>query len=104
MYERGRRYHVFKNGRYPIPNDDIERDREDLKHAMLMELTDGVLFYAPVGSPQSILDVGTGTGEPPARPSLRALPIARLLTRASRQASGPLKVCRRRGPSRDQVG
>ncbi|PHH92361.1 hypothetical protein CDD83_7739 [Cordyceps sp. RAO-2017] len=61
-YERGRRYHCFKNGRYPIPNDDIEKDREDLKHAMLMELTDGVLFYAPVGHPQSILDIGTGTG------------------------------------------
>ncbi|KAF4580858.1 helix-turn-helix, Psq [Ophiocordyceps camponoti-floridani] len=61
-YERGRRYHCFKNGRYPIPNDDIEKDREDLKHAMLMELTDGVLFYAPVQNPQLVLDIGTGTG------------------------------------------
>jgi hypothetical protein len=62
-YEHGRRYQHFKNGRYPIPNDDQEQNREDMKHAMLMELTDGVLFYAPVGdNPQKILDIGTGTG------------------------------------------
>ncbi|POR32790.1 Uncharacterized protein TPAR_07015 [Tolypocladium paradoxum] len=62
-YECGRRYHCFKNGRYPIPNDDQEQDREDMKHAMLMELTDGTLFFSPIGErPQSILDIGTGTG------------------------------------------
>ncbi|KFZ23353.1 hypothetical protein V502_02174 [Pseudogymnoascus sp. VKM F-4520 (FW-2644)] len=62
-YERGRRYQSFKNGRYPIPNDDFEQNREDMKHAMLMELTDGKLFYAPIGeNPQKILDIGTGTG------------------------------------------
>lgn len=63
-YELGRRYHSFKNGRYPIPNDDFEQNREDMKHAMLMELTDGKLFYAPIGeNPHKILDIGTGTGE-----------------------------------------
>jgi hypothetical protein len=63
-YERGRRYQSFKNGRYPIPNDDQEQNREDMKHAMLMELTNGKLFYAPIGdNPQKILDIGTGTGE-----------------------------------------
>ncbi|KAK4069809.1 hypothetical protein Purlil1_13641 [Purpureocillium lilacinum] len=61
-YERGRRYQCFKNGRYPIPNDDQEQDREDMKHAMLMKLTDDTLFFSPVGdNPQSILDIGTGT-------------------------------------------
>lgn len=63
-YENGRRYQCFKNGRYPIPNDDSEQDREDMKHAMMLELTDGELFYAPIGdNPQSIMDIGTGTGE-----------------------------------------
>jgi hypothetical protein len=63
-YERGRRYQCFKDGRYPIPNDDLEQNREDMKHAMLMELTDGRLFYSPIGdNPQKILDIGTGTGE-----------------------------------------
>lgn len=61
--EHGRRYQCLKSGRYPIPNDDQEQDREDMKHAMLMELTDGALFFSPVGdNPQSILDIGTGTG------------------------------------------
>ncbi len=63
-FENGRRYQHFKNGRYPIPNDDEELNREDMKHAMLMELCDGQLFYAPIGkNPHKILDVGTGTGE-----------------------------------------
>lgn len=63
-YEHGRRYQCFKNGRYPIPNDDTEQSREDMKHAMMLELTDGKLFYAPVGdNPQHILDIGTGTGK-----------------------------------------
>ena len=62
-FENGRRYQHFKNGRYPIPNDDEELNREDMKHAMLMELCDGQLFYAPIGKhPHKILDVGTGTG------------------------------------------
>ncbi|KAB5554621.1 S-adenosyl-L-methionine-dependent methyltransferase [Coniochaeta sp. 2T2.1] len=62
-YEKGRRYHAYKHGRYPIPNDDMEQNREDMKHALMLELTDGRLFSAPVGAnPQKILDVGTGTG------------------------------------------
>ncbi|XWW97863.1 hypothetical protein V2A60_005859 [Cordyceps javanica] len=61
-YERGRRYQSFKNSRYPIPNDDLEQSREDMKHVMLMELTDGKLFFAPTGkNPQKIVDIGTGT-------------------------------------------
>lgn len=55
-------YHSFRDGRYPIPNDDIEQNREETKHAMVMELTDGKLFHAPIGdSPSKIIDLGTGT-------------------------------------------
>lgn len=62
-FENGRRYHAYKYGRYPIPNDDQEQNREDMKHAMMMELTDGKLFLAPIGdNPQKIIDIGTGTG------------------------------------------
>ncbi|KIH90444.1 hypothetical protein SPBR_00642 [Sporothrix brasiliensis 5110] len=62
-FENGRRYHYFKNSRYPLPDDDMEQSREDMKHAMMMELTDGKLFYAPVDdNPQEIIDIGTGTG------------------------------------------
>lgn len=62
-YEHGRRYQSYKNSRYPIPNDDAELSREDMKHAMLLELLDGQISFAPLGkSPQNILDIGTGTG------------------------------------------
>ncbi|KAH8886934.1 S-adenosyl-L-methionine-dependent methyltransferase [Thozetella sp. PMI_491] len=62
-YEHGRRYHKFRAGRYPIPNDDDEQNRQDMMHAMVLELTDGCLFYAPIGEhPQKIIDLGTGTG------------------------------------------
>ena len=38
-YAHGRRYHAYKHGKYPIPNDDFEQNREDMKHAMIMEVT-----------------------------------------------------------------
>jgi methylase of polypeptide subunit release factors len=54
---------VYRDGKYPIPNDDIEQNREDMKHAMVLELTGGKLVYAPIGdSPQRVIDLGTGTG------------------------------------------
>lgn len=62
-YENGRRYHQYKNARYPIPNDDTEQNREDMKHALMLELTNGKYFFAPIGdNPQKIIDLGTGTG------------------------------------------
>ena len=38
-YEHGRRYHRFRAGRYPIPNDDVEQNRQDMMHALMLELT-----------------------------------------------------------------
>lgn len=62
--EHGHRYAVFRDVRYPMPIDEIEQNREDLKHSMLMMLTENKLFFSPIGDhPQKILDIGTGTGE-----------------------------------------
>jgi hypothetical protein len=59
-----RRYHLFKYGRYPLPNDDEEFKRESLRHIMLKELMRGELYLAPIGdNPQKIIDLGTGFGE-----------------------------------------
>ena len=59
----GRRYHKFRHGRYPFPNDDREQSREDMLHAMMLEATDGKLFMADIAEhPANILDLGTGTG------------------------------------------
>ncbi|RFU73707.1 hypothetical protein TARUN_8547 [Trichoderma arundinaceum] len=62
-YEYGRRYHHYRHGRYPLPNDEIEQEREYLKHVIHMEQTGGKLFNAPIApNPQRILDLCTGTG------------------------------------------
>jgi len=62
IYENGRRYHRFREGRYNFPNDDVEQQREDMKHAMVKMLC-GQLHFAPIGEhPHEILDIGTGTG------------------------------------------
>lgn len=62
VYENGRRYHRFREGRYNFPNDDVEQQREDMKHAMVKMLC-GRLHFAPIGDhPHQILDIGTGTG------------------------------------------
>ena len=63
MYENGRRYHKFREGTYNFPNDDVEQEREDMKHAMVKMLCSQKLHFAPVGDhPQEVLDIGTGTG------------------------------------------
>jgi len=61
-FENGRRYHKYREGTYQFPNDEPEQAREDMKHAMLVNLCDGRLHYAPLGNPQNIIDLGTGTG------------------------------------------
>ena len=61
-FENGRRYHKFREGTYHFPNDEPEQAREDMKHAMLVNVCDGRLHYAPLENPQHILDLGTGTG------------------------------------------
>ncbi|KAI3542322.1 methyltransferase domain-containing protein [Colletotrichum filicis] len=61
-FENKRRYHKFKEGRYVFPNDDAEQEREDMKHSMVVTLCGGALHNAPLQDPQTILDIGTGTG------------------------------------------
>lgn len=59
-----RRYHTFREGRYPLPNDDLEYNREYMRHAMFKEMLKGKLFVAPIGNhPQKIADLGTGFGD-----------------------------------------
>ncbi|KAJ5770397.1 uncharacterized protein N7511_002448 [Penicillium nucicola] len=68
-YENGRRYHAYRPGQYPIPNDEEEQDRLALMHHLFRLLTGGDLHRAPITgpantiTPQRVLDVGTGTGE-----------------------------------------
>jgi hypothetical protein len=61
-FENGRRYHKYNEGRYLFPNDESEQEREDMKHAMILNLCGGRLHYSPLENPQNVLDIGTGTG------------------------------------------
>ncbi|KAI9148026.1 Secondary metabolism regulator LAE1 [Paramyrothecium foliicola] len=62
-YEHGRRYHHYRHGRYPLPNDDAEQGRDNTKHVIHLESCDGKLFNAPISeNAQRILDLCTGTG------------------------------------------
>jgi len=61
-FENGRRYHKFREGRYQLPNDETEMEREDMKHAMVVNLCGGKLHFAPLDEPRNIIDIGTGTG------------------------------------------
>ena len=59
-----RRYQGFLQGRYGLPNDDIEQMREGIKHKMYVDyILEGKLFRAPLGDyPQKLVDLGTGVG------------------------------------------
>ncbi|OCL06650.1 S-adenosyl-L-methionine-dependent methyltransferase [Glonium stellatum] len=62
-YENGRRYHAYADGKYPVPNDEVEKDRLDLQHHAFRLTLDGALYRAPIpNNVQNVLDVGCGTG------------------------------------------
>src|SRR5689334_5933891 len=61
-YENGRRYHAYRAGSYPLPNDELEQDRMDLLHHIWRRLLGGELLRRKPPNLQSVLDVGTGTG------------------------------------------
>jgi methylase of polypeptide subunit release factors len=61
-YENGRRYHAFRAGQYLLPNDETEQERLDITHHVFRLTLDGNLCMTKLKDPQSILDIGTGTG------------------------------------------
>lgn len=62
VYENGRTYHSFQEGKYVLPNDEEEKDRLDLLHHIFTLVLRGRYHLAPLSHPQTILDLGTGTG------------------------------------------
>ncbi|KKY22444.1 putative umta methyltransferase family protein [Diplodia seriata] len=70
-YENGRRYHAYREGAYPLPEDEREQDRLDLIQHWFGLVLKGELYRAPLKfehdeqsseTPRRVLDVGTGTG------------------------------------------
>ena len=60
--EWGRTYHRYNEGSYLFPNDDEEKDRQNIQHECVRAIHGGKLFFAPVKDPEKILDIGTGSG------------------------------------------
>ncbi len=70
-YEHGRRYHSYKHGRYPIPNDDEEQHRMDMKHVMMMEITVGSCALPNLSDPPPpTAGFANAAGRPPGREAL----------------------------------
>lgn len=66
-YENGRRYHAFRAGAYPLPNDEPEQDRMDMQHHIYLLMFGGEIYRAPLRDNGNegvtrALDVGCGTG------------------------------------------
>ena len=63
VYDNQRRYHAYREGRYLLPNDEIEQDRLDLHHHVFLLMLGGRLHRAPLPAEvHRVLDYGTGTG------------------------------------------
>ena len=54
-YENGRRYHAFRAGAYPLPNDEAEQDRMDLLHHIQSLVLGGELYRVPMDEMHEIL-------------------------------------------------
>ena len=62
QYENGRRYHAYRAGQYLLPNDETEQERLDIIHHIFTLTLGGEICQTKLDNPQSILDIGTGTG------------------------------------------
>ncbi|KAI5460200.1 S-adenosyl-L-methionine-dependent methyltransferase [Mariannaea sp. PMI_226] len=64
--ENGRTYHAYKDGKYTLPNDELENERLDLQHNLFVLTLNNQLGMAPPNARDAkvkhVLDVGTGTG------------------------------------------
>lgn len=47
----GRQYHRFRSGRYPLPNDEEEMAREQLRHHILQEVLVRLFVFSRRASP-----------------------------------------------------
>ncbi|KAI1325036.1 S-adenosyl-L-methionine-dependent methyltransferase [Xylariaceae sp. FL0255] len=63
LWEGGRRFHFFREGRYHLPNDELQQQREELLHILVEDLLEHRLFLAPMSQPPTkVMDIATGSG------------------------------------------
>lgn len=63
MLENGRRYHTYYgHNKNILPTDEIEQDRMDIHHEIMLKVMDDRLYLAPLKNAHRVIDIGTGTG------------------------------------------
>ncbi|KAH0428583.1 hypothetical protein CcaCcLH18_08940 [Colletotrichum camelliae] len=62
MEENGRIYHGYKDGKYVLPTDQEELDRQAFQYQLCQLTFENRLNFAPVYHPHRVLDVGCGIG------------------------------------------
>jgi methylase of polypeptide subunit release factors len=92
--ENGRQYHAYRDGAYWGPNDELAKEILDFAHHMYLLTMDQKLHLAPLHHPQTILDVGTGTGiwaivSPLSCPHPQSIPAYVLIRRRTWQTNTP---------------
>ncbi|TQN70523.1 Secondary metabolism regulator LAE1 [Colletotrichum shisoi] len=61
--ENGRTYHHMSDGKYVLPNDELEQDRLDMTHHLWVLTWEDSLCNCPKkNGAKRVLDIGTGTG------------------------------------------
>ncbi|KXH63990.1 methyltransferase [Colletotrichum salicis] len=64
--ENGRIYHGYKDGKYVLPTDQEELDRQAFQYQLCQLTFENRLNFAPVHHPHRVLDVGCGEAHPEA--------------------------------------
>jgi hypothetical protein len=48
VVDGGLRYHAYHAGKYPFPNDEVEQERDEMKHIISITISDNKSFLAPI--------------------------------------------------------
>jgi hypothetical protein len=60
VYENGRLYPSYGAKPYPLPIDDAERRREELRNGLIRKVCGDKLHFAPIREDGHVTDIGTG--------------------------------------------
>ncbi|KAL8409210.1 hypothetical protein RB594_007597 [Gaeumannomyces avenae] len=62
LEENGRKYHGYKDGKYILPMDEPELERQEFQYHLCLQTFDNKLNFAPVEHAHRVLDAGCGPG------------------------------------------
>lgn len=62
LEENGRKYHGYKDGKYVLPIDEQELERQESQYYLCLETFEKKLYFAPAERAHRVLDAGCGIG------------------------------------------